>query len=101
MVHINAEILRLDHMGGEEEVQGIAKGRNVSESILLRIVQTFRAHHVRWGKRYVRSRGFKDRGGDFLHCMRLVGKRVKWSFVAGVAYSGPGGQILILVSGRR
>ena len=71
-IHFPTEGFGLDHMRREEEVQGIAKSRDVSETILFRIVGTIVVHHVRRGKWYYRSRDVGNRRRKSPHHGRPV-----------------------------
>ena len=71
-IHFVTEILRLDHMGSEEKVQGITNSGNVFESILFRSVRALVVHHIRWGKRNYRGRGIRDCSRKLFHRRRLV-----------------------------
>ena len=72
-------------MRGKKEIQSVANSRNVAESVLPWIVRAIVVCYIRWGEWYHRGCCVRDRGGDFLHCMRLVRKLVGLSCV-GVVY---------------
>lgn len=69
-VHLLAEILGLDHVGSEEEIQGMIETRNVAEGIRFRIVWALGVHNIGRGRRKCGRCGIRDRGGKLLHCGR-------------------------------
>jgi hypothetical protein len=70
-VHLLAEVFGLDHMGGDEEIQGVAKPMDVAKSILFRTVSALVINHIRWGRRNYGCRDVGDSCGKLLHCRRL------------------------------